>query len=55
MLKYVASFVRDMMDMFSVGIVSRGAVCVVYGKLVCFVVQMLYVCSLCAASMLRSA
>ena len=42
--------VRDVMDVvFSVCIVRRVAVGVVYGKCECFVMQMLYVCVFCAS------
>ena len=42
--------VGDMMDVvFSVCIVRRGAVWGVYGECKCFVMQMLYVCVLCAS------
>ena len=41
--------VRRVIDVvFSVCIVTCGAVVLVYGKYECFVVQMLYVCVLCA-------
>ena len=42
--------VRSVMGVvFSVCIVTRGAVVLVYGKYECFVMQMLYVCVLCAS------
>ena len=42
--------VRGVMDVvFSVCIVKRGSVGFVYGKYECFVMQMLYVCVLCAS------
>ena len=42
--------VRDVMDVvFSVCIVRRGAVCARVGKCECFVMQVLYVCVLCAS------
>ena len=42
--------VGDVMDVvFSVRIVRRGAVCTVYGKYECFVIQMLCVCVLCTS------
>ena len=42
--------VRDVIDVvFSVCIVRRGAVGLVYGKCECFVMQMLYVCVVCAS------
>ena len=42
--------VMDVMDVvFSVCIVRRGAVGLVYGKYECFVMQMLYVCVLWAS------
>ena len=42
--------VGDVMDVvFSVCIVRRGAVVLVYGECECFVMQMLYVCVLCAS------
>ena len=34
---------------FSVCILTRGAVALVYGKYECFVMPMLYVCVLCAS------
>ena len=43
--------VRGVLDVvFSVCILRRGAVGAVYGKYECFVMQMLYVCALCASS-----
>ena len=42
--------VVDVMDVgFYVCIVRRGANMLVYGKCECFVIQMLYVCVLCAS------
>ena len=42
--------VGDVMDVvFSVCIVRHGALVLVYGECECFVMQMLYVCVLCAS------
>ena len=41
--------VGDVMDVFSVCIRKRGAVGAVYGECECFIMQMLYVCVLCAS------